>query len=324
LGALSNGDFASMVDAQLYLPQDWCSDTARCDEAGIPQKYRTFKTKTELALEMVQHQAALGTVFNYVGADGFYGNSIDFAEGIDALGYLYMLDIHSNQTIYLEEPGLEIPQKKGRKGRAPTQIQPTVQGMSVRRYMNSLSDDEWKNLTVRNTAKGKLTGDYHFKRVFIWDKEHNLILRRLLVIRRTFTPSGEAEYKYSFTNANLEQYTQEGWLAYMQTQRFFVEHCIKESKQIPGMDQFQTRKWMAWQHQIGLNFPVCSFMLKEKIRCFEWAPLLSARDIKDLLVFKLYKQMTNEQFLEMLFNRHLRRQQDINNAFKRQEFNLLK
>jgi SRSO17 transposase len=323
LGALSNGDFASMVDARLYLPQDWCEDADRCEEAGIPESERVFKTKWEIALDMVKHQASLGTKFDYVGGDGYYGNAVDLAEGIEELGYLYMLDIHSNQTIYLEKPMLEVPPKKGKKGRTPTQLKSTVKGLNVSLYMENLLEEQWQSLEVRNTAKGKLMGDYHIQNVFIWDKNTNRVLRRLLVIRRTITPKGEAEYKYSFTNANMEQYTEKG-IAYMQAQRFFVEHCIKESKQILGMDQFQTRKWLAWQHQIGLNFLVSSFILKEKIRCFEQAPLLSARDIKDLLVFKLHKQMTDEQFLDVMFNRHLRRQQDINNAFKKQKFNLLK
>ena len=137
---------------------------------------------------------------------------------------------------------------------------------------------------VRNTAKGKLTGEYHFARVFIWNKSVDQIETRTLVIRRTMTAKNTAEIKYSFTNANLEQYTLEG-LAYKQAQRFFVEHCIKESKQILGLDQFQTRKWLAWQHQVALNFLVSSFILKEKLRCFDDLPLLSARDIKEMLVF---------------------------------------
>lgn len=52
-----------------------------------------------------------------------------------------------------------------------------------------------------------------------------------MVIRKTYTPKGEEEIKYSFTNANEEQYTPEG-MAYMQAERFFVEHSLKESKQI--------------------------------------------------------------------------------------------
>jgi hypothetical protein len=48
-------------------------------------------------------------------------------------------------------------------------------------------------------------------------------------------------------------------------------------------------------------------------------PLLSARDLKEILVFKFYKQMTEEQFVDKLFNRHQKRQMDINNAYKRQK-----
>jgi SRSO17 transposase len=317
-GALSNGDYASMVDAELYLPKDWSEDSERCEESGVPKAQRIFRKKWEIALDMIVHQAELGTVFDYVGGDGYYGNSIELAEGIEKLGYLYMLDIHSDQTIFLERPELKIPEKKSAKGRIPTKVKPTTANINVRDYKSSLGEEEWETLTVRNTAKGKLKGDYHFRTVFIWDKERNQILRRLLVIRRTFTSKGDVEYKYSFTNANLEQYTAEG-IAYMQAQRFFVEHSIKESKQILGMDQFQTRKWLAWQHQIALNFLLSSFMMKEKIEQSEDIPLLSARDLKDMLVFNLFKQMSDDQFINTMLARHQRRQADINYVYERQK-----
>jgi SRSO17 transposase len=321
-GSLSNGDFASMVDARLYLPKDWCDSSLRCEKAGIPESERNFKTKSEIALEMVRHQAKLGASFNFVGADGFYGHDIKFAEGVEALGYVYMVDIHSDQTIFTERPELCVPQKKSKRGRTPTLIKPSIAGMSVKAYQETVPENEWNHLTVRNTAKGRLKGDYHFRRVFIWNQDENRILPRLLVIRKTRTQNDEWEVKYSFTNANLEQYTQEG-IAYMQAQRFFVEHSIKESKQILGMDQFQTRKWLAWHHQIALNLLVSSFILKEKISSFDQVPLLSARDIKDLVVFKLYKQMTEEQLHEKLFLRHLRRQKDINRAYDKQNREIL-
>jgi len=104
----------------------------------------------------------------------------------------------------------------------------------------------------------------------------------------------------------------------MQAQRFFVEHCIKESKQILGIDQFQTRLWLAWHHQVALNFLVSSFMLKEKLLCFDDLPLLSARDIKEWLVFKLMKATTEEQMAERLYKRHELRQKDINNSYLRE------
>jgi hypothetical protein len=76
-----------------------------------------------------------------------------------------------------------------------------------RTHLNMLTNDHWSALTVRNTAKGKLKGDYHFVKVYIWDKNINQIEQRLLVIRRTKSKEGTIEIKYSFTNANLEQYT---------------------------------------------------------------------------------------------------------------------
>ena len=153
---------------------------------------------------------------------------------------------------------------------------------------------------------------FHFKKVYIWNKQENQIEKRLLVIRSMKTTSGE-EIKYSFTNANLVQYTPKA-LAYMQAQRFFIEHCIKEAKYILGMDQFQTRKWLAWYHQVALNIMTMCFMLKEKLFCFKDLPLLSARDIKDLLSFNMAKELTETDMIKLIFNRHRRRQYAINSC----------
>jgi SRSO17 transposase len=316
-GALSNGDFASMVDARLYLPQSWCEDSVRCHGAGIPEDERKFKMKWQIALDIIRHQLSLGTSFDYIGADGYYGNSMEFAQAIETEGCVYMLDIHSNLTVYLEKSEIAIPTANGKRGRKPSKAKPLAQGLRADKYMSELSSKDWKTLDVRNTTKGKLRGDYHFRTVYVWDEENNLMLPRLLVIRRTMTKKGDYEYKYSFTNANLEQYTEKG-LAYMQAQRFFVEHCIKENKQILGMDKYQTRKWLAWQHQIALNFLLSTFVLKEKLLCFDDLPLLSARDIKRWIIFKLHKQMSEDEMIDQMFERHCRRQKDINVAFEKQ------
>jgi len=313
---LSNGDFASMVDARLYLPEDWCNDPDRCEEAGIPNENRAFKTKLELAVDIIHQQIQNGVCFDYIGGDGYYGNDANLARTIDQMGYIYMLDIHSDQKIYLNQPELYLPERKSAKGPAPKRLKATTPDISVSEYMEGLQPADWEKIHVRNTTKGKLTGEYHFVRVFIWNKSINQIEPRMLVIRKTLSAKNTVEIKYSFTNANLEQYTHQA-LAYMQAQRFFVEHCIKESKQILGLDQFQTRKWLAWQHQVALNFLVSSFILKEKLRCFDDLPLLSARDIKEWFVFKLYKEMTEEQFFDRMYDRHLIRQRDINNSYLR-------
>ena len=313
---LSNGDFASMIDARLFLPKDWCNDTKRCQEAGIPQEGMAFRSKLELASEIISHQKEQGITFDFVTADGYYGNDASFAREIENLGSVYMLDIHSDAEIYLEKPELILPEKKSVRGRKPKRVRASIPGIKVNVYLTTLKTENWQTLNVRNTTKGVLRGKYHFAKAYIWDKSTDQPEQRLLVIRKTTSGKGTVEIKYSFTNANLEQFSPEG-LAYMQAERYFIEHNIKESKQILGMDQFQTRKWLAWQHQIALNFLVSSFILKEKPDLFEEMPLLSARDVKEMVVRELYEQMTQDQLMNRINKRHAIRQKDINRHYKK-------
>ena len=322
MACLSNGDHASMVDARLYLPQDWCNDPMRCQEAGIPRASKTFKTKLEIAYDILLHQLELGTVFDFIGADGYYGNDINFGSKINGLGLVYMLDIHSDQPVYLEKPELILPPRKSNRGREPKRLKANIQSIKVSGYCKELEANQWKKIKVRNTAKGSLTGLYHFAKVYVWNKETNQIERRLLVIRKTRTKSG-VEIKYSFTNAEMTQYTEKA-IAYMQAQRYFIEHCIKESKQVLGLSQFQTRKWLAWQHQVALNIMTMCFMLKEKLHCFAEIPLLSARDIREWLCFVLSKEQTEQVMIQLIIARHVRRQRDINYAYLKELSNLSK
>ena len=312
-GCLCNGKYASLVDSRLYLPESWCQDAARCNEAGIPVEERDFKTKQSLAIDIIKHQLSLGNSFDYVGADGLYGNDAAFARSIDNLGLIYMLDIHSDQTIYLQKPELILPERKNAKGPTPKRLKASTPDTNVSKYVKDLKSNEWKTIDIRHSSKGVLKGRFHFRTVYIWDKNINSVEERLLVVSSRRTKDGE-EIKFSFTNAHLVQYT-EHVIAYMQAQRFFIEHSFKEQKQILGLDQFQTRKWLSWYHQVALNLLVGSFMLKEKLLSQEDIPILSARDIMEFLIFKFYKEMTEERLLAALQERHRKRLKDIDYCY---------
>ena len=68
-GVLAKGRFATAIDTRLYLPKEWTDDAERCDKAGIPQSERVFKTKNQLALEIVEQARRNGVRFGWVGAD---------------------------------------------------------------------------------------------------------------------------------------------------------------------------------------------------------------------------------------------------------------
>ena len=47
----------TLVDTRLYLPQEWTRDKQRCRQAGIPQDEMRFRTRHQLALEMLDEHA---------------------------------------------------------------------------------------------------------------------------------------------------------------------------------------------------------------------------------------------------------------------------
>lgn len=54
-GALGGADRVVLIDARLYLSEQWSPNRGRCEEADIPTAQHAHKTKLELALEIVDH-----------------------------------------------------------------------------------------------------------------------------------------------------------------------------------------------------------------------------------------------------------------------------
>jgi len=308
MAALSTGKYYSMVDARLYLPESWTQDKQRCNKAGVPKARQKHQTKHELALEMVAHQRKIGTRFEWVGADGFYGHDYWFAQQLDNMGESFMLDIHSDQHVYLQEPGLHIPEKKNKKGRRPTKIKPTEKPCEVRELTSTVPNTEWEHHVLRDTPNGQtLEADYWFKTVYVWDGFSDYSQERLLVVRRDKVRKG-FDYKYSLTNA-LEGTFLHVRLARMQGQRFFIEQSIKDSKQEIGMSQYQIRGWLAWHHHMVLVMMSLFFLTSEKVRYRNEIPLLSAYDIREIML-AVYPKKANSthEIMEQIRIRHLQRQ----------------
>ena len=311
--ALSTDKYYSLIDTRLYLPKEWISDKSRCISAGIPKTSIIHKTKLELALEMITYQQQAGTRFHWVGADGFYGHDNKFRAGVASLGLLYMLDIHSTDSVYLEKPTICIPDKKKGKGRKPTLLQTDRMPVKVCDIAKSLTANQWKTYSVRDTAKGPLVIDVWVQEVYTWDEHSEQSAKEVLVIRRDKNKEGKYEYKYSLTNADFNKYS---WLqlAKAQAQRYFVERGFEDAKQEIGMSQYQVRGWLAWHHHIALVMLSMLFVLTEKIRYKNEYPLLSARDIREIIA-KTYAQKQN--VIELMENRHRKRQADIDRYYRK-------
>src|SRR5216684_2072157 len=73
------------VDFELYLPVSWIEDPGRRREARVPDEM-TFKTKVQLALEMIERAARNGIPGSILLADSAYGDSTDFRNALRKLG----------------------------------------------------------------------------------------------------------------------------------------------------------------------------------------------------------------------------------------------
>jgi SRSO17 transposase len=310
--ALTTDGYYSLVDSRLYLPKEWTDDPTRCIEAGIPEENIVFKTKQELALEMVVSLRKQGVRFDFIDGDGLYGNDSKLAEALEQMGELFIFEVHCDQKIYLEEPTLYIPAASGRKGRKPSLLKSKQHSLEVRQYMANVPQSYWKEFTIRDTTKGFLKCMALVRTVWIWDGESAQPKERLLVVRKTRTPNG-VEIKYALTNAKEDKFS---WLdlVQMQSQRYFIERAFQESKQELGMSDYQVRGWRAWHHHIALVMMAQEFVLREKLLCKEDAPLLSTRDVRQLITVRLAtKKKTITDVITQIFKRHRIRQEAIDN-----------
>ena len=71
----------TFMDRRLFLPQEWADDSDRRAESGVPAGL-IFRTKPQLALEMLADAVTERVPFRWVGGDSIYGNSPTFAQGV--------------------------------------------------------------------------------------------------------------------------------------------------------------------------------------------------------------------------------------------------
>jgi SRSO17 transposase len=103
---------------------------------------------------MIKSNLKLGVKFDWIGGDGLYGHNTELTRGLDKENLFYVLDVHKDELIYLEEPSFSIPPKQGKRRASPTKIKADKPSILVDFYCNSLVENQWDKVEVRKTAKG--------------------------------------------------------------------------------------------------------------------------------------------------------------------------
>ncbi len=300
--AQGRGERVAAADFRLFLPEAWAEDARRCAKAKIPEARRVHRTKTELALEMIEAARARGSRHGWIGGDEVYGNNTAFTSALEDLGEVFLMDVAANHQVWTSEP--RAPQATGRRGRPATRPDAPGGPLAVEKLAEERFGTLAREVVVRSTAKGPLRVRVWAARV--WQHDGQKARERWLCVRE----EADGSRKYSLGNPPADT----SWerLAFMQAQRFWIERSFQDAKSELGLADYELRGWTGWHHHVALVCLSQLFTLIERRLAKRSRPLLSVRDITELLEIYLPRRpRTEQEVLRKITRRHRARENDI-------------
>jgi len=226
-------DFHTIVDSDLYLPHGWFDDPTRCEEVGVP-KDLAFRTKPQIALDLIDRTLADGVPLKWITADEGYGQVPEFLNGVAARGLVYVIEV-------------------------PRHVQGwTPNGRRLGRKIDRVEElwwrggPTWTTYCVKDTTKGELVWRVR-STAFIpsWDPTKRL---RLVVAEHML----DGEMKYFLSNAPIE--TPDSSLLTVAFSRWHVERSFEDAKGEIGLDHFEVRGYRSVQRHLAVSMASLLFL----------------------------------------------------------------
>lgn len=284
------------LDWALYLPERWINDPDRRDKVGVPREV-TFKTKPQLALELLDEVRGWGLRDRVVLADSLYGDSYEFRQGLRDRSLHYVVQVEGKLVGWTEDPHpVEVPTKKGgkipRKRLYASDLPPT---RSLQQIARDLPDPSWKQISWREGTKGPLMS--RFARAMVWlahglreGKTTQAEPEALLV---EWPESSNTPVK--FWLSSLDPAT--AWRDLVRTAkgRFRIEQDYREMKMELGLDHFEGRSWQGWHHHVTLVGLAYGFLTLARLGDKKnfWIDLASCPPVDPKIPAHVYRHMPN-------------------------------
>jgi SRSO17 transposase len=214
----------ALIDRQLYLPQSWTDDRARCRAAGIPDEVE-FTTKPRMAIAMLQRVLDAQVPFRWVAADEAYGQAKFLRVWLEERRVAYVLATRCDDDV------------PGRQG-----------------LFHTVRVDELAALPARNWKRISAGPGAHGQRLYDWARipvrpvwEHGY--GHWILARRSISDPTEIAYYVCYAPAR----TTLAELARIAGRRWPIEECFQQAKNEAGLDHYQVRDWRAWYAHITLS-----------------------------------------------------------------------
>ena len=294
---LGTEESSTPLDWALYLPEPWINDPVRRKDAGVPEEI-TFKTKTELALDLIDEVRAWGLHDRLVLSDSGYGDAYEFRHELRSRELDYVVQVSGDLTGWTEDPHpSEPPMKQG--GQIPrkrlyAKELPLVR--SLWQIAKDLSSQRWRKITWREGTKGPLSS--RFARVIVWmagglmqGKTMKVPSEELLIE----WPEGANEpRKYWLSSLPPHRSSFRG-LVRKAKGRFRVDQDYEEMKGEVGLDHFEGRSWQGWHHHVTLVTLAYAFLMLERMgnKKHFWIDLASCPPIDPEMLDAVQRYMPN-------------------------------
>jgi SRSO17 transposase len=255
---------------RLYLPEEWTGDPERLEQARVPVEHRGFKTKWQLALDLLDEIRAEGLPHAVVVADAGYGVATELRDGLDRRQERYIVGV-TGDTVVLAEPPRWVPHvPKRRRGRPATRAYLAVDGPRPVAVQSLATSLERTPVCWRVGTQGKLAAEFAWVRVWPvhrWQMgvsahaipDPDEAARWLLVEWRK-----DGTIKYALSNLAPDTTIERavGWWK----ERWQVERGYEQLKGELGLDHFEGRGWPGFHHHAAMTFLAYGFLALERQR----------------------------------------------------------
>jgi len=297
---LGTEESSTPLDWALYLPEQWINDPVRRKKARVPKEI-TFKTKTELALGLIDEVRAWGLGDRLVLTDSGYGDAFDFRDGLRSRELHYVVQASAELTGWTEDPHpckpLTVRGGKVSRKRLYAKELPSVRNLC--QIAKDLPPQSWKKITWREGTKGPLTS--RFARVIVW------MANGLLQGKTLEVPSEELLIEWPEETTKPRKY----WLSSLSPRRtsfralvrkakgrYRVDQDYEEMKGEVGLDHFEGRSWQGWHHHVTLVTLAYAFLMLERMGNKKnfWIDLASCPPIDPEMLDAIHGHMSDLRY----------------------------
>jgi len=216
----------ALVDRELYLPESWTGDPARCRAAGIPGG-TVFATKPKLARRMIARILDAGAPAGWVAGDEVYGADPGLRSDLETRKVGYVLAVAKSCPVNAGAGACRADHLAARLPRSAWQLYSAGEGAKGHRCY------DWALTSIEPRRRG----------------------HRWLLIRR-HRRTGEL----AFYRCYAPQHVPLATLVKIAGRRWTVEEDFQAGKGLAGLDEHQVRRWTSWYRWVTLAMLAAAFL----------------------------------------------------------------